>query len=118
MQHWIALAFAIFFNVISNIALKKAVTSIGEAENKIDMIIKLLWQPAFWLGIFTAGLLLIMYLYALRGLPVSIAYATVTSLAMIGLMFMGYFFFEETIKLSKVLGTVLVISGVFLLTTR
>jgi len=111
---WIALVVAILANILANSLLKKAVlrTTVTESGN---LITGLIIQPYFWAGIVSAGILLGAYLLALRSIPLSICYTTVTALAMIGLILTGAVWFDESLSLMKIIGTILVATGLFVI---
>jgi multidrug transporter EmrE-like cation transporter len=113
--YWIALIIAVASNVTSNISLKIAMSEISPTSEKATLL-QIIELKSFWIGIFFAGALLCSYLFAIRTLPVSIAYAVVTSLAMVGLLIMERVIFGTTIDTTKLIGIALVIAGVFLLT--
>lgn len=110
-----AIAVAVLANVTANIALKMAMAALvpGSPKAKIFQLLELV---SFWVGLCAAGLLLVSYLVALRSGPVSVAYITVTSLAMVGLVFVEKSFFGSSIEMAKILGVCLVISGMILVT--
>jgi len=115
MLYWCALLLAVFFNIAANTALKKSMIESNSTEGIYGLFGYLLTSSFFWMGLISAGLLLACYLFALRGVQLGIAYATVTGLAMVGVLFAGVLLFEESLSVLKVIGAVLVISGVFVL---
>ena len=81
-------------------------------------IMALLSNPWIWAGLFSASVLLGCYLYAIRGIEISIAYPTVTGIAMLGLALLGAWLFAESLTLPKIIGVGLVIVGIFLITQK
>lgn len=114
MIYWACLFAAVMFNIVSVSSLKSAVTGIEMAAPG-RMVGQLLSVPAFWVGIVFAGLLLTSFLVAIRGLPLSITYALVTSLSMVGMTVSGAIFFGEALTVLKFAGVLLIIGGVVIL---
>lgn len=111
--YYTALLIAVFANVAANISLKVAVSRLTIDSVKMT-IFHLLEQITFWIGLGSAAVLLAFYLVAIRNGPVSVAYVFVTSLAMIGMVLVEYRFFGVPLGAMKMLGILLVISGVML----
>ena len=105
---------ATVFNAIANIAFKKAVTNVESSEVGTGLL-RLLSDPWTWLGLISAVLLLGSYLYALRGIELSVAYPAVTGLAMLGVALGGAIFLGESLTFQKILAICLIICGVYLL---
>lgn len=113
--HWLALGVAILSNIGANIAFKQFIT---RAEFKPDMPVLLVaaQQPPLWIGLALGGVLVGGYLYALKGLPLSLAYTVSVSVSIIGVTAAGVLLFQELISIRSVLGIALVIAGLLLLT--
>jgi len=109
--YWSALLLAVCANVFANIALKLAVL---ELSGPLD-IRALLTAPWAWAGVIGCVLLLGGYLIAIRGVELSIAYPTVTGLAMVGIAIIGHVVFSEALGLQKLIGIGFVVAGVFIL---
>ena len=77
MSGYLALVLAIAGNTIANIALKRAMLGVGTGS-RTEAVLVLLGSGAFWLGLASAGVLLVSYLVAIRTLPLGASYATVT----------------------------------------
>jgi multidrug transporter EmrE-like cation transporter len=110
-----ALVVAVIASVAANTAFKLAVASISSNSDK-GAILQILSQVSFWAGLFFAALLLISYVSAIRGVAVSIAYVTLTSLAMVGLVVVDRGLFGVPVDIAKIFGMALAISGVWLMT--
>ena len=113
-MYWLALFAAIISNAIANIAFKKAVTK-TPIEGGVSAVFTLASDPWMWLGAFSACVLLGCYLYALKGIDISIAYPAVTGFAMLGIVLAGVLFLGETLSIAKVVGIFFVLTGVLLL---
>jgi len=113
-MYWLALFGAIICNIIANVAFKHAVTRTPLDEG-ITSILKLAADPWMWIGGVFCIFLLGCYLYALKGLDISVAYPAITGIALLGVVLSGTLFFDEAISLSRALGIISVVVGVLLL---
>ena len=113
---WLILAIAA--NITANLFLKAGATIAASRldATMLDKLFGLAVSPKIWIGTGFAALLLVAYLMALRNVPVSLAYPLTTGLAMLGIMLGGSVFFGETITITKVAGTILIVIGAVLLT--
>ena len=112
MAHWMALLVSVAANISSNFAFKRfteetAATSPGNLQS-------LLLKPWLWLGVACAGVVMLSYLFAIRGLPLSVAYPVATGLSAAGICLIGSYVFGESIKLTSLSGIVLIVLGVML----
>lgn len=105
-MHWFALVVAVIANVLSNYAFKKAMTA-GEARS----VLALASDPWLWAGGASAGVLLLCYLYALRGVALSVAYPTVTGLAMAGIAVLGAAALGEALSPVKAGAVLMIVVG-------
>lgn len=108
---WLAIGIAVLANVVANITLKVAMTSAGEKAG-VTAFSSALSTGTFWLGVLSAGVLLLSYLYAIKSIPVGTAYVVTTSLAMVGIAFAENRFFGTAITAPKLFGILLVIAGI------
>ncbi|WP_171240755.1 multidrug efflux SMR transporter [Ruegeria sp. HKCCA5491] len=116
MSYWLALLLAICGNIGANFAFKKFTVETEISRSWSSMLSAAL-HPMLWVGLTLGVMLLLSYLYALRGLPLRTAYTLATSLSIVGISSVGMIFFGEVIGLKAVLGIAFVIVGVGLLTT-
>jgi len=114
MSYWIALFACLIANVSSNIAFKRAMDG-TQIEASWNGLLSFIGQPWLWIGGVCAGTVLLSYLYALKGVPMSVAYPTVTSLATVGVAIAGHLIFGEALGARSIAGIVLVVAGVSLL---
>lgn len=112
--YWVALLLAVGANILANTALKLAVRDV---TTPIDAraLLGLASAPWAWIGVASAAALLVLYLIAIRGIDLGIAYPAVTGLAMAGIVVAGCAVFSEPLGLQKVIGVGLVFAGVVLL---
>jgi multidrug transporter EmrE-like cation transporter len=113
MTHWLALFVCVIANVTANVSFKRFVDT-AEIEPTWRSLLHLVLHPWLWAGLITAALVLGSYLYAIKVVPLGAAYPIVTSLAMVGIALAGAVFFGEAVKLTKILGVLLIIGGVLL----
>ena len=116
MSHWIALLFAVAANIGANISFKHLVqnTEFAGVWSSLGAVSR---QPAFWIGLLLGLGLLGLYLYALRSIPISVAYTTATSLSIAGITCAGVFVYGEAFGPQMAIGLLSVIAGVLLITT-
>jgi multidrug transporter EmrE-like cation transporter len=113
MTAWFALFISVCANVGSNFALKRFTNEAALAGNS-EPLINLIFKPWLWLGFCLAGVVMLSYLVALRGLPISLAYPVATGLSAAGICLVGVFAYGEVIKLTTVSGIVFIVIGVLL----
>lgn len=110
---WIALVLAVVANIGSNAALKRAVASLSPDAAE-GPVVQLLRNGYLWIGLTLAAVLLISYLAVIRHFPISVAYLTVTALAMVGLVVVDATFFGLKLGVLNLLGIGLVMVGLAL----
>ncbi len=113
MTHWLALLLCVVANVTANVSFKRFVDA-TEIEPSWHGLLQVILQPWLWAGFVTAGVVLLSYLYAIKVVPLGAAYPIVTSLATVGIALAGVLLFGEAMKVTKVVGVILVIGGVLL----
>jgi len=111
MSHWIALFLAILGNVGANVSFKHFIQT---ADGSVLQAIRI---PSLWIGLCLAALLLGSYLYALRGLPLGLAYTFATSISIAAITLAGVLFYGETISVRSAIGIMVIMAGIVLLTT-
>lgn len=116
MSYWIALLICVTANIGANLSLKKAVTQLPTSPRLADVPAMLL-QPLLWVGLGFAGVVLLAYLYAIRAVPLGVAYPFVTTLAMVGLALTGSIMFDEPLTFKLAVGLVLSITGILIIVT-
>jgi multidrug transporter EmrE-like cation transporter len=113
-MHWLALFVAVLANATANVAFKKTMTN-ASFETTFFNLLKLAADPWMWVGSVSAALLLGSYLYALKGLDLSVAYPAVTGLAMLAIAFAGATFLDEAMSVWKLVAIILITIGVIML---
>ncbi len=98
--------------------LNSGLTVLGQTLWKIGLdkmegySLKLLLNPLILGGVFVYGISTVLWLYVLSKLPFSTAYP-LNSVAYALSLFVGFFIFKENIDLRKIIGTILILAGVF-----
>jgi len=110
---WIFLAIAIVANVLTNVALKRAAQSV-EVFSFPKLLLDLMTSSWMWVGFVSALVLVACYMLAIRSLPLSVGYVSVTSMAMVGITLVGVLTGTEVLSLPRVIGICLVLAGVVL----
>ncbi|MDX1612087.1 MAG: SMR family transporter [Candidatus Thermoplasmatota archaeon] len=112
---WVSLAAGVVLNAAANILIKAGTLSLPP-----DWQDRALWrvalEPYLVLGVVSFALALGCYAYALTGFELSVAYPVMTSLGLIIVFLWSVTFFDEVLDTVKVVGTLLILSGVVLLT--
>ncbi|AJC65192.1 MULTISPECIES: EamA family transporter [Dickeya] len=111
--------FSVFFSSSSQLLLKKGAAQIS-IPHQIDLanITKLIGEITFnfylFSGILFQVVALLSWVYVLKKVDVSFAYPFI-SLGFVFVMLMGYLIFNESLTLMKVIGTLVIILGVFIM---
>ena len=116
MNYWIALLVAVAANIGANVAFKHFMETSDLSWNKAAAF-KAVLHPSLWIGVTLGVTLLVSYLVALRGLPISVAYTTATTLSIVGITSVGVLMYGEPFGARMALGIAIVISGVLLITS-
>jgi multidrug transporter EmrE-like cation transporter len=116
MSYWVALFLAVAANVAANITFKHFIQT-TELEPSWTAVRGALGQPSLWLGIVLGLTLLGGYVYALKGIPMSVAYTTATTLSIAAIISAGVFLYGEPFGARMAMGVGAVMVGVFLITT-
>lgn len=109
--HWIALAAAICSSLVGQVLLKSGAESLDGAGFVEQM---LRWQTLLGLCFYGTGAML--YIAALRKLPMSVALPC-TAASYVVIAFVGWWFFGETLGAQKVAAIGLIAAGVIVLAT-
>lgn len=118
MTHWLLLLLTIILTAVANLLLKYAAVNrqeLGEAKGIIASLWEIFTTPSLMLGIFCLGLAVLAYAVALRHINLSVAYPVMTTSVVVLVAIFSTIYFGEPITLVKTAGTVMVISGVILL---
>lgn len=114
LSYWIALILAVAANVGANISFKYFIQN-TEFNGLWPSVAAIARQPTFWIGGCLGVALLGSYLYALRGIPIGVAYTTATSLSIAGITAAGVLIYGEAFGLRMAIGLACVVAGVYLI---
>ena len=110
-MQWLYLLLAVIANTIANIAFKK-LALVGPATTGVRMLVG---SPWFWVAGIACMALLGFYLLALRKIELGLAYACVTSGALVVISLLSVALFDTTLGAVKLAGIAAVILGIGLL---
>ncbi len=110
--------FGVLLNTTGQILLKEGMTRIGEfafsLHNVLPIGVQVMTSPFIIAGLACYGFSLMTWLLVLSRLDVSYAYPMV-SLGYIVTVFSAYFLLHETITPNRIIGTMIIMMGVFVL---
>lgn len=109
MLHWLVLASAIGTSMIGQVLLKAGTLGTGGFLQQL-----LRWQTIIGLGFYGGAAML--YIVALRKLPMSVALPC-TAVSYVIIMLIGHFAFGESLGPQKIAAIALISAGVALLAT-
>jgi uncharacterized membrane protein len=106
--------------VIGQILFKKSANSLGEhnfgsKDGRIRFLSEIFTKPSLWLGFVAMIIGLIVWLIALAQGDLSLVFP-MGSLQYIMVLFLAHIFLGEKIDKMKFIGTILVVSGIILIT--
>ena len=107
--HWLALAAAIICSVGGQVLLKSGAAAGGS-------FLAQLLQPASIIGLGCYGVSAMLYMMALRKIPVSVALPC-TAASYVAVVLLGHFLFAEPITAQKLVALALICGGVLVLAT-
>ncbi len=105
---------SVLFNVSGQYSIKVGMNRFGVIEVNsaiFSVFSKLLIQPSIILGLVFYILSAFSWLIALSKLELSIAYPML-SIGYVILMFVSYFFLNESLGINKIIGTLLIVGGI------
>lgn len=110
----IAILLCVVGNVAANVGFKRLIET-AKLELTFDNAVSLIASPWLWLGGGGSMLLLFSYLFAIRSLPLSVAYPIATSLGTVAVAIAGVALFSESLRPINMAGIALVVTGVLLI---
>lgn len=109
--YWLALAAAISSSLVGQVLLKAG----ADAAAQLSFLLQLLrWQTM--LGICFYGVGALLYVFALRRIPMSVALPC-TAASYVVIAAIGWYFFQEPMGVQKLAAIFLIAAGVVLLAT-
>ncbi|NBX52494.1 MAG: 4-amino-4-deoxy-L-arabinose transferase [Proteobacteria bacterium] len=114
-MNYITILISVFMNALAQVFLKKGMMIIGKIDsfevNYLNLAITVFKNSYLLCGFLCYGFSIITWMIALSKVEVSFAYPFL-SLGYIFVMFFGYFFFNESLNLWKILGVFFILIGV------
>ena len=109
---------AVLLNSVAQIALKAASRVTGPLELSADTFASTLWTlahiPVLWAGLACYGVSVLLWIATLSRVEVSLAYPML-SLGYIVAALAGWYFFDESLTLQRIIAICVIIVGVYLL---
>lgn len=106
---------SVLLSVVAQLSLKAGMGRLIFPETLVSLeSVWLILNRFVLLGLFCYGMSMVFWLYVLTKVEVSRAYPFV-GLGFVGTMLFAYFLLHEPITIQKLIGTLLVVSGVVLL---
>lgn len=109
MTAWLALVGAILFNTLGNLFIK-SFSIATEVRSPLDYL-----TPAFILGMAFFGSNVVLYSFALKSIPIVVAYPILVGMSLAAVSLVAVFWFKESFGLSHLLGVVFVTIGIICL---
>lgn len=109
---------SVTFNVIANILLKKGVTSVGgisgQQANLIADLTRAVFSPFIIAGLFLYGLSFLIWLRVLSFNDLSRSYPIFASIVFLFTTAGSIIFLKETVSVMRILGIVVILSGIYI----
>lgn len=106
---------SILFNVFGQYSMKFGMTKFGVVEfnkNIFITLFKIFTLPHILLGLFFYGISAVFWIIALSKVELSVAYPML-SIGYILIILISYFFLKEPLGIYKIIGTLLIICGIY-----
>lgn len=115
MFHWILLFTSVILGICGQLFMKKGMTIVGTISlSSILDVFKAFFNPFVFSGFVFYGISAVLWLVVISKLPLSKAYPILSS-GYIIVVFASYFLFKEDITLPKIIGVLLIATGVILI---
>jgi small multidrug resistance pump len=114
---WLILILGISANASASVLVKMAIMPPRQFPSLAKPMAALTNWP-FWLGLALYGTAFLLYAAALARLPLNVAHPVLTSGAVAAVAVLSLLIFHEPFHWTTVVGILLVIAGVFLITSR
>lgn len=118
MTNLLLILTGVLLNAAAQLVLKKGMSQIGaiqvDVNSILTMVLKVSMNLYVWTGLIFYVISFLVWLMVLSRVEVSYAYPFL-SIGYIIAAFVGYFYFGESMTLSKIGGIVIICLGVFLL---
>ena len=113
MNQYILIFMTLSSNVLAQLSLRKGME--GVSITHVSNIIEIFWSPNILFGLFCYVISFGLYLVVLSRFEVSYIYPIMMSLGFLMLLAFSVMFLDETFSYNKLLGTALIIMGIFVI---
>lgn len=113
LTYFIVIFFTVFLSACAQLMLKMgaaATLGAGQLGAPSDVIVKVMLSPLILSGIVTYGVSVLIWIWVLSRVDLSVAYPFV-GLSFIFTLLFGFFFLDEAVSYSKVIGTLMIVGG-------
>jgi len=112
-MNYLLLAGSMILAIAGQLFLKGGVMASSLSLN-FNSIITTLFSPKVFLGFTLYGISSIIWLFALKKFPLSVAYPALSMTYIVVVLF-SYLLFKEPLTANKIIGMLLIVGGVFIL---
>ena len=116
-MNYVALAIVVVTNVAGQLLFKLAADRVKDEANPISMAIRLLNVPAMWAALVFYAVTTLAWVWVLRVMPLSVAYAVV-ALVFVLVPALAAWLYKEPITWQLVAGAALIMVGIVLVQTQ
>ena len=107
---WLLVVLAGVLSTLGNLCLKKS-------SNEAEGVFAILMHPFFLSGMFFYGINVVLFAKALQSLAVSKAYPVLAAVGFTSLSIAAFFIFKENLSPANYIGIMVILVGIFLLST-
>lgn len=118
MQTIIALLIATIAGIVGNIFIKAGMKDLPQSGIDFSFILKILTNPTVLAGIFFLTASFPFYSIAIQRLGLGVGLPIILSANIVGGTIASFLLFRESLSIINIVGTVLVITGIWLLTQK
>lgn len=109
-MHWALILLAAAANVVLNLSLRQTARSQFSGLPR-EILAGVLLSPWAWLSVLSGMVLVGAFMAAIRSFSLSLAYTSITAIAMVTLTLIGAFLQYETVSLGRAVGLALIVTG-------
>jgi multidrug transporter EmrE-like cation transporter len=111
MTHWTLILIAAGANILLNLSLRQMGKGVN-TESIVSIVLSLFMSPWAWFSVLCAVVLLSAFVAAIRVYSLSLTYAAVTAIAMVGLTAISVALQIETLSIGRMVGLTLIVAGI------
>lgn len=110
---WYLIIISVLFNITAQLVLKHGLNIVDIKGMNFGNVIRLASSPYVWSGAIIYGASFFVYLFALSKGEIGRISIGAQALTIVGLFSASIIFFHEPLTITKVLGVLLVLCGIF-----